>query len=162
MSSDPQAARAAADELLARIRATPHNGKVFQADDADYLMAIAAKLESGTAVALAGDWYRQMGLRVRATLAAVARLTRERDRLRAALDRVRDVLEANPCDVIHCDRPRGWSCYDSFTEARSGRGKYTDEFRARLAAGAHLCFSCQLRASMLAQPGDGAAGGGRG
>jgi hypothetical protein len=99
---------------------------------------------------------------IEAALADVARLTRERDRLRAALDRVRDVLEANPCEVIHCDRPRGWSCYDSLTEARSGRGKYTDEFRARLAAGAHLCFSCQLRASMLAPPSDGAAGGGRG
>jgi hypothetical protein len=122
MSSDPQAARAAADELLARIRATPHNGKVFQADDADYLMAIAAKLESGTAVALAGDWYRQMGLRVRATLAAVARLTRERDRLRAACELTLRWLRG---EVIER------SVRDAIAEA-------------------------------LAQPGDGAAGGGRG
>jgi hypothetical protein len=122
MSADPQAARQAADELLARIRATPHNGKVFQADDADYLMAIAAKLESGTAVALAGDWYRQMGLRVRATLAAVARLTRERDRLRAACELTLRWLRG---EVIER------SVRDAIAEA-------------------------------LAQPGDGAAGGGRG
>jgi hypothetical protein len=61
---------AEANAQLAAIRATPHNGKMYQADDVDYLLALAETQGRGLG-AINPQWFRDQANLVKGTLSAL-------------------------------------------------------------------------------------------
>jgi hypothetical protein len=57
-------------------------------------------------------------------------------------------LKFATCQVIHGDKPKGWTCLDTLGEAANFSSKYMPEFRAEILALEHLCDGCQLRAAL--------------
>jgi hypothetical protein len=72
-----------ANAQLAALRASPHNGKMYQADDVDYMLALAEAQGRGL-----GDinpqWFRDQAKLIRGTLARLSAAERENERLRSA------------------------------------------------------------------------------
>jgi len=56
---------------LAALRSTPHNGKVYQADDVDYLLALAETAGGGLG-AISPQWIRSQAKLVAGTLNELA------------------------------------------------------------------------------------------
>jgi hypothetical protein len=56
---------------LAAIRSAPHNGKMYQADDADYMLALA-EFAGGGLGAISPQWFRDQAKLIRGTLAQLA------------------------------------------------------------------------------------------
>lgn len=73
-------AAAAENAKLAAIRATPHNGQIFQADDVDYLLALADTMGNGLG-AINPQWFRDQARLVKGTLEELAAKEAEIQRL---------------------------------------------------------------------------------
>jgi hypothetical protein len=96
-----------------------------------------------------GDLFRiKAKMRVAAIDQAISALTLlpELQRKAEAIDRIEKIPAFTRCDVVHCDMPNGWTCYDDCQLAKSGGGKFTADFRIKLANGDRLCRACRLRA----------------
>lgn len=72
---------AEANAALAAIRSRPHNGTMYQADDVDYLMALAETAGNGLA-AINPQWFRDQAKLIKGTLDRVAELESEVKKLR--------------------------------------------------------------------------------
>lgn len=79
---------AEANAALARVRATPHNGKMYQADDVDYLHALAVTMGNGLG-AINPQWFVHQAKLVRGTLDRVAELESELTSIREELAHMR-------------------------------------------------------------------------
>jgi hypothetical protein len=55
------------------------------------------------------------------------------------------VANASPCEVIHGDKPDGWTCLDSVRDARNPAARYAEEYRLRVLRGDTLCDGCRRK-----------------
>lgn len=74
-----------ANAALAAIRATPHNGRMYQDDDVQYMLELAVIAGNGLG-AINPQWFRDQAKLIKGTLAEVARLTAENAALRAVAE----------------------------------------------------------------------------
>lgn len=83
---------AEANAALAAIRKAPHNGVMFQADDVDYLNALAVTAGNGLG-AINPNWFRDQAKLVAGTLAEVERLRVMNDRHAVASECLRQLWQ---------------------------------------------------------------------
>lgn len=92
-----------ANATLAALRKQPHNGMMFQADDVDYLNAIAVTAGNGLG-AISPQWFRSQAKLVAGTLARIAELETVMGDMRYEIDKLADLM-ADSTELLVRDTP---------------------------------------------------------